>query len=51
MKVWEKDISFKEALLADKDFAKVIKPKEIEGFFNVKYYTKHVDAIFKKVGI
>jgi adenylosuccinate lyase len=51
MKVWEKDVNFKDALLTDRDFIKVMKPREIEGFFDLKYYTKHVGAIFKKVGI
>ncbi|MEK6732451.1 MAG: adenylosuccinate lyase [Candidatus Omnitrophota bacterium] len=51
MKVWEKDINFKEALWNDSDFMKVVKPKEIERFFDLGYYTKHVDKIFKKVGI
>ena len=51
LKVWEKGINFKEALWNDGDFMKVVKPKEIEGFFDLGYYTKHVDKIFKKVGI
>jgi len=51
MKVWEKNINFKEALWADSYFMKVVKPREIEKFFDLGYYTKHVDRIFKKVGI
>jgi len=51
MKVWKQNINFKESLWKDKDFMKVVKPKEIEGFFKLGYYTKHVNRIFKKVGI
>lgn len=51
MKVWGKNINFKEALWYDGDFTKVIKPREIEKLFDLDYYTKHVDKIFKKVGI
>jgi len=51
MKVWEKGVDFKDALSSDSDFIKVVKAKEIEGFFKVAYYTKYVSAIFKKVGI
>jgi adenylosuccinate lyase len=51
MKVWEKDINFKDALLDDGDFMKFVKPKEMNRFFEVAYYTKHVNTIFKKVGI
>jgi len=51
MKVWEKGIDFKEALKGDGDFIKLVKSKEIDDFFNVAYYTKHVNTIFKKAGI
>ena len=51
MKVWEKDINFKDALLADSDFIKIVKSKKIDSFFRVSYYTKYVKAIFKKVKI
>lgn len=51
MHVWEKNINFKEALWRDKDFMKVVAPKELEGFFDLDYYTRHIDRIFKKVGI
>jgi adenylosuccinate lyase len=51
MKVWESGIDFKDALNADNDFIKLVKAKEVGTFFDVAYYTKHVDAIFKKVGI
>ncbi len=51
MKVWGKGIGFKEALLSDSDFVKLVKPKEIGNFFDIKYYTKHVGAIFKKAGV
>ncbi len=51
MQVWARNINFKEALWKDKDFMKVVKPRELEKFFDLSYYTKHVDRIFKKVGI
>ncbi|MBU1853773.1 MAG: adenylosuccinate lyase, partial [Candidatus Omnitrophica bacterium] len=51
MRVWNENVNFKEALWMDKDFKKVVKPKEIERFFDLEYYTKYVDRIFKKVGI
>ena len=51
MEVWNKNINFKEALWKDKDFRTALAPKEIEKFFELAYYTKHVDGIFKKVGI
>jgi len=51
MKVWNKNINFKEALWKDKDFMKAVKPRELEKFFDLGYYTKHVDKIFRKVGL
>jgi len=51
MKVWEKNINFKDALLDDSDFVKFTKPKEMNRLFDIAYYTKHVGTIFKKVGI
>lgn len=51
MKVWDGNINFKEALWGDSDFIKIFKPKEIEKFFGLSYYTKYIDKIFKKVGI
>lgn len=51
MKTWNNNENFKAVLWMDKDFMKVIKPKELEKFFDLSYYTRHVDKIFKKVGI
>jgi adenylosuccinate lyase len=51
MNVWNKNMNFKEALWLDKDFIKIIKPEEIDKLFDLDYYTRHVDSIFKKVGI
>ncbi|MDO8602664.1 MAG: adenylosuccinate lyase [Candidatus Omnitrophota bacterium] len=51
MKVWEKDINFKDALLDDNDFTKFVRSKDMDSLFDRAYYVKHVKAIFKKVGI
>ncbi|MDP6685396.1 MAG: adenylosuccinate lyase [Candidatus Omnitrophota bacterium] len=51
MKVWKENKNFKETLWFDKDFTKVVKPKQLEKFFDLAYYTRHVNKIFKKVGI
>ncbi len=51
MNVWNKNMHFKEALWKDKDFMKVVKPRELERFFDLGYYTRHVGKIFKRVGI
>ena len=43
--------SFKEALLGDDGIRSVLNVKEIEDIFNFKYHLKHVDRIFRRVGI
>jgi hypothetical protein len=30
---------------------KYLKPSEIDGCFDIKYYTRHKDYIFKRVGL
>jgi adenylosuccinate lyase len=51
MNAWSKNMNFKEALWKDKSFREIIKPGEMDKFFDLSYYTKHVDKIFRKVGI
>ena len=49
MKAWNTDKSFKELLKKDKRLAKVITEKELDECFDLKYYMKFVDQIFKRV--
>ena len=51
MRVWKERVNFKEALWNDRDFIKMIRPREIEKLFDLGYYVKHVNKIFKNVGI
>ena len=49
MKVWEKGADFLAELSADKEITKRLKPAELKKLFDMKYHTKHVDTIFKRV--
>ncbi|MDP3111751.1 MAG: adenylosuccinate lyase [Thermodesulfovibrionales bacterium] len=49
MKSWQSGIEFKKLLLKDKDIKKYLKSKDIEKIFDLKYYLKNVDYIFKRV--
>jgi len=51
MKTWNENVDFREVLKKDVRFTKIIGPDEIDRFFDVNYYTRYVDRIFKKVGI
>jgi len=42
---------FKDALLADDGIRSVLNMDEIEEIFDFKYHVKHVDRIFRKLGI
>jgi adenylosuccinate lyase len=46
----EKDLEFKECLLKDKGVTKYLKSREIEGCFNLKYYLRNVNRIYKRLG-
>jgi adenylosuccinate lyase len=49
MKSWEEESDFKKILLKDKEVKKYLTAKEIGEIFDLKYYLKNVDYIFKRV--
>ncbi len=49
MKAWRSGADFQTLLRADPKVRKLLKPKEIEANFDLKYHLKHVDTIFKRV--
>ena len=49
MQSWKKGIEFKRLLLKDKDVKKYLSPKDIKKIFDLRYYLKNVDYIFKRV--
>lgn len=49
MKSWQSGIEFKKLLLKDKDIKKYLKSKDIEKIFDLKYYLKNADYIFRRV--
>jgi adenylosuccinate lyase len=49
MKVWEKSADFLSELKADKDVTAKIGIAELEALFDIKYHTKNVGVIFKRV--
>ncbi len=49
MKVWEKGANFKTELAKDKDVSKKLSRSELDKIFDMKYHTKNVDYIFKRV--
>ncbi|MCK5581008.1 MAG: adenylosuccinate lyase [Candidatus Omnitrophica bacterium] len=51
MQVWKDTSQFKDVLYRDRKVRKYLKPAEIDGCFDIKYYTRHREMIFKRVGI
>jgi adenylosuccinate lyase len=51
MKSWENGLMFKELLLESESILKQLSIEEIEEAFNVQYFLKNVDTIFKRVGL
>ena len=51
MQVWQDTSNFKDILYRDRRVRKYLRPSEIDACFDIKYYTRHSDKIFKKVGL
>jgi adenylosuccinate lyase len=49
MQVWKGNGNFVAALKADADVGKLLTPREIDRLFDLRYHTKHVDTIFRRV--
>lgn len=51
MKAWDTRSSFKNYVLGDAEIMENISLEEVEELFDVSYHTKHVDTIFRRVGL
>lgn len=49
-RAWDEKRHFKEVLLEDQEFLKVMNAEEIEACFNLKYHLKNIDNTFKRMG-
>ena len=49
MKVWEEGKDFLTELKADKEVKRYMRGKELAALFDMRYHTKEVDTIFKRV--
>jgi adenylosuccinate lyase len=51
MQSWKEGTDFKENLLKDKEVSRNLNRKELSRIFNLDYYLRNVNMIFKKVGL
>lgn len=51
MKVWRENVDFKAVLTEDIDVTRYLPAGEIEACFDLGYYTRNVDRIYKRLGL
>ncbi len=51
MQTWKEGTDFKNNLLKDKEFRRHLSDKDLERIFDLDYYLRNVDKIFKKTGL
>jgi len=51
MQVWQESSEFKDVLFRDRRVRKYLSQNEINACFDIKYYIRHRDRIFKQAGI
>jgi adenylosuccinate lyase len=51
MKSWKQGSDFKQNLLQDKTVLKYLTQKDLDKVFDLDYYLRHVNRIFRKVGL
>jgi len=51
MKSWQSKQDFKEALSDDKEVLKYLDARALERIFNLNYYLRNINKIFRKVGL
>ncbi|MFA5361722.1 MAG: adenylosuccinate lyase [Candidatus Omnitrophota bacterium] len=51
MKTWSEGIDFRSELLMDKDVIRYIPASELDKLFDLNYYLRNVNTIFRKVGL
>ncbi|MTV49068.1 adenylosuccinate lyase [Heliobacillus mobilis] len=51
LKAWEIKVPFKELVLKDEEIMTKLNDQEVEGLFDYDYHIKHVDTLFKRVGL
>ncbi len=51
MKTWRQNVQFKEVLLEDPQVSRYLSRSELDKIFDLDYYLRNVDKIYKRVGL
>ena len=51
MESWQSGQDFREMMRSDPEVSSLLTAEELEGLFDYRYYVRHVDEIFERVGL
>ncbi|MCX5695705.1 MAG: adenylosuccinate lyase [Candidatus Omnitrophica bacterium] len=51
MYTWKEGVDFRDSLLLDTKVAEILSEKELDNIFDLNYYLRNVNKIFKRVGL
>ena len=51
MQVWQETSDFRDVLYRDRKVRRYLTTNEIDACFDIKYYIRHRDLIFKRLGL
>lgn len=51
MRTWKQGIYFRDSLLSDREVLKYFTARQLDRIFDLNFYLRHVDKIFRKVGL
>ncbi len=51
MKAWKEGLEFEDSLLEDREVCRYLNKKELEKIFDLDYYLRNINKIFRKVGL
>lgn len=49
MKAWKERRQFKEVIQEDREIMEILKDREIDKLFDIKFFLRHIDEIYKRV--
>lgn len=51
MKTWKQNLQFKEALLEDPQVSRILSRRELDRIFDLDYYLRNVEKIYRRLGL
>ncbi|MBI4300736.1 MAG: adenylosuccinate lyase [Chloroflexi bacterium] len=51
MQAWKENVDFRELLVADPEVTRWLTPAEMKPLFDYGYYSRHVDDVFRRLGL